>query len=397
MSVRKKVWRNAKGEVKESWLVWYSDQQGKPHTKTFIRKKDADAYHAKVHVEVSAGVHTPDSGSLTLAEAGEAWIKTCEANGLERATVNNYRITLRRHIAPNLGRVKLAQLSAPAVRAFEDKLRDDGLSATAVRVTRIRLGMLIADAQERGQVNRNVVRDLRRRKERKAERRAKGRLKVGVDIPTPDEVRALLPCLQGRWRPLLLTAIFCGLRGSELRGLRWVDVDLTKGELHVRQRADRYHKIGRPKSEAGERTVPVPPLVLNALKVWKLACPKSDLDLAFPNSSGKIESHGNIVGRGLVPAQVDAGITIDGKAKFTGLHALRHFFASWCINRRVDGGLELPLKVVQTRMGHSSIQMTADTYGHLFPAVMTAPNWRRPRRVCSQLTRLRLDMEKIHL
>ena len=54
-------------------------------------------------------------------------------------------------------------------------------------------------------------------------------------------------------------------------------------------------------------------------------------------------------------------------AKYTGLHALRHFYASWCINRRVDGGLELPLKVVQARLGHASIQMTADRYGHLFP------------------------------
>ena len=53
-------------------------------------------------------------------------------------------------------------------------------------------------------------------------------------------------------------------------------------------------------------------------------------------------------------------------AKFTGLHALRHFYASWCINRRVDGGLELPAKVVQQRLGHSTIAMTTDTYGHLF-------------------------------
>jgi integrase len=63
-----------------------------------------------------------------------------------------------------------------------------------------------------------------------------------------------------------------------------------------------------------------------------------------------------------------AGIVAkDGKAKYPGLHSLRHFYASWCINRRVDGGLELPLKVVQARLGHASIQMTADTYGHLFP------------------------------
>lgn len=63
----------------------------------------------------------------------------------------------------------------------------------------------------------------------------------------------------------------------------------------------------------------------------------------------------------------------DGKAtltaKYTGLHALRHFFASWCINRKVDGGLELPLKVVSERLGHSNIAITADLYGHLFPRV----------------------------
>ena len=55
------------------------------------------------------------------------------------------------------------------------------------------------------------------------------------------------------------------------------------------------------------------------------------------------------------------------KAKYTGLHALRHFYASWCINREVDGGLGLPAKVVQERLGHSSITVTLDTYGHLFP------------------------------
>jgi integrase len=56
----------------------------------------------------------------------------------------------------------------------------------------------------------------------------------------------------------------------------------------------------------------------------------------------------------------------DGNTKF-GLHAFRHFFASWCINRKVDGGRELPAKVVQSYLGHSSITMTLDIYGHLFP------------------------------
>jgi integrase len=82
-----------------------------------------------------------------------------------------------------------------------------------------------------------------------------------------------------------------------------------------------------------------------------------------------VESHANIINRGLIPAQIAAGIVAQsGRAKYTGLHSLRHFYASWCINRRVDGGLELPLKLVQARLGHASIQMTADRYGHLFPS-----------------------------
>ena len=60
-------------------------------------------------------------------------------------------------------------------------------------------------------------------------------------------------------------------------------------------------------------------------------------------------------------------VSKEGKAKYTGMHALRHFYASWCINRREDGGLGLDAKRVQQRLGHASIVMTMDVYGHLFP------------------------------
>jgi integrase len=235
------------------------------------------------------------------------------------------------------------------------------------------LNAIVADAQERGLVAQNVVHNLRRsrRKDRTArlDWRQRGQLKVGVHIPTPAEIRAIIACLHDRRRPLLLTAIFTGLRASELRGLRWADIDLKKGELHVRQRADRYQRIGAPKSAAGERTVPLPLVLISTLREWKLACPPNALDLAFPNLRGKPDHRVSIAKHSFHPAQVAAGVVnAKGKAKYGGLHTLRHFYASWCINRRVDGGLELPLKVVQTRLGHASIQMTADRYGHLFPS-----------------------------
>src|SRR5262249_41670084 len=138
-----------------------------------------------------------------------------------------------------------------------------------------------------------------------------------------------------RWRPLLVLAAFAGLRASELRGLAWGDVDLKRGELRVRQRADCYLAIGKPKSRAGTREIPLGPFVINTLRAWKLTCPRSDLDLVFPTGSGRISHHKSIIRSALMPAQISAGVvSSSGGAKYPGLHALRHFYASWCINRK---------------------------------------------------------------
>jgi integrase len=109
-------------------------------------------------------------------------------------------------------------------------------------------------------------------------------------------------------------------------------------------------------------------MVVNTLRDWRLQCPRGDENLVFPTGAGTIENHSNIVQRILDPAQSSAGV-IDGKGKPKyGMHSLRHFYASWCINRKADGGLELPPKTVQARLGHASIVMTLDRYGHLFPS-----------------------------
>jgi integrase len=120
-------------------------------------------------------------------------------------------------------------------------------------------------------------------------------------------------------------------------------------------------------SAGGQRTVPLPPTVVSELREWKFRCPKKDgkLGLVFPNGQGNPEFHADIAGRWLGPTILAASVTrplLDengnpkrseqGKpiveAKYKGLHAFRHFFASWCINRKIDGGLELPPKVVQS-------------------------------------------------
>jgi integrase len=223
---------------------------------------------------------------------------------------------------------------------------------------------IIKDARRRGTIAHNVAEGVTIKNDRRAEQK----LEVGRDIPTPDEVRRILAAAAGQWRALLVTAAFTGLRASELRGLRWANIDLNSGAVRVRQRADHRNTIGRLKTQTSERDIPVGPFVVNTLKEWKLACPKTALDLAFPAEDGGPLTHSVIMNSGYWPPQRAAGIVAaNGGPKYSGLHALRHFFASWLINRKRDGGLELPLKTVQQRLGHSTIVMTADTYGHLFP------------------------------
>lgn len=379
MSVRKRKWTTAKGEVKEAWQVDYVDGQGKRQRQSFSKKKEADAFELKAKGEVRDGVHVPDSETITVDAAGTLWLKSGAAEGLERTTLDQRRQHLNLHIKPFIGNTKLNKLTVPSIRAFQDTLRENGRSPAMVKRVTVSLGSILADAQLRGHSIRNPVHEMSRAKSSrvKVEKRQQKRLEIGVDIPTTAEVKALIAAAEGRWRPLIITAVFTGLRASELRGLRWADVDLTGAMLHVRQRADRYHAIGMPKTDAGQRKVPMTPMTVNVLREWKLACPKGELDLVFPTGAGKVEGHSNMVNRGLIPTMIAAGVTTtagrddEGKpiivAKYSGLHALRHWFASWCINRRADGGLELTPKAVQERMGHSNIAVTLDTYSHLFP------------------------------
>lgn len=362
-TVRKRSWKTASGTVKSAWVADYFDQAGKRRLQTFVTRKEADAWLVNARHEVSRGIHTPASSSITIAEAGDLWLTQAENDGLERSTVMQYRQHLEYHIKPLLGAAKLVDLSPGMVQAFRNDLIGQGRSRVMAKKVIASLGAILANAMSAGKVARNVVREQSRdtRRHSRLEKRHAARLQVGVDLPTKEELRAMLSHAEGRWRPLIITAVFTGLRASELRGLQWGDVDLDAEELTVRQRADRWGTIGSPKSDAGKRTVPLAPMAVNALREWRLACPKGPGNLVFPNGKGNPEQVTAIHYRGLGPLQQAAGITDDDKPRY-GLHSLRHAAASLFIEQGFSP------KRVQALMGHSTIQMTFDTYGHLFPA-----------------------------
>ena len=123
----------------------------------------------------------------------------------------------------------------------------------------------------------------------------------------------------------------------------------------MRQRADAFNEVGDPKSAAGARSVPMGPYVANALRHWKLACPLSQLDLVFPTERGTIQSHSNILKRHFKPLCRELGLAMRW-------HDLRHFAVSLWIEQGFS------VKEVMSFAGHSSVQMTMDRYGHLFPS-----------------------------
>jgi integrase len=108
--------------------------------------------------------------------------------------------------------------------------------------------------------------------------------------------------------------------------------------------------------------VPLAPMVVNALPEWQLACPKGEAGLVFPNTTGGVDSLPNMHRRGLGAVQAAAGLVDDAMHPKYGLKALRHAAASLFIEQSFTP------KRVQALMGHSSIQVTFDIYGHLFPA-----------------------------
>jgi integrase len=353
-SIRKR--RFGPNKDREAWVVDYVDQHGTRRLETFRTKKEAEAWKVTALHEVQQGIHTPASASKTVEEAWQLWLADCEANNLEFGTVRQRRQHLKHHVMPFIGRLRLADLTTPLVYDFDSKLREAGRSIAMRGKVLTNLKTMLTFAQGRGLVAQNVALGVRIKVDTRET--TSGPLRSGVDFPTMAELNVLIENSTGRWRPFIVTAIFTGMRLSELRGLRWNDVDLDAGQIHVRQRADQWLKIGPTKSKAGMRDIPLAPMVVNTLKQWQTECPKGALDLVFPNTIGNIETMRNIHPRCWMPLQAKCGLP------GYGFHMLRHAAASLFIKY-----LGWSPKRLQTVMGHASINMTFDRYGHLFEDV----------------------------
>lgn len=358
-TIRRRTWGGG-----HAYVVDYKDLTGARRREQFRLMKEAKERADEVSKGVRDGTLAADAATVTVAEAADIWLTACEhgrggREPVEAATLRQYRGHVAHHIKPLLGSVKLSRLRAPGVAAFRDELLASGRSRPLARKVLVSLRSILDEARARGLAGQNAARGI-------AIVQSK-RHKEAVAIPAKAEIRRLFAALDRkatqphkgraktwrRWRALIVTAALTGMRASELRGLHWPAVDLKGGRVHVRRRADEKGVIGPLKSAAARRDIDIPAALVALLREWRLECPPGPL--VFPNWQGNVESHANLYRRGW------AEIRTAAKLPAYPFHALRHFRASVLIAAGATP------KEVQAEMGHATITMTFDTYGHLFP------------------------------
>jgi integrase len=308
-------------------------------TITAARQWRQDAYAA-----LRAGTLSADRGP-TVAEAAGAWLEAARA-GIVRnrsgepykpSTIRSYEQSLRLRVLPALGRERLAEIDLPALQRYVDRLAADGLGAQTIGLSVAPLRAIYRRANQLGEVKANPTRGLALPAPRPPQRR----------IASPAEIAKILAAVAAGDRALWATAIYAGLRRGELFALRWEDVDLATGVIHVRRGWDTVEGEIEPKSRHGRRRVPIPAVLRDHLLERKLA---SDGPLVFggANRARKRAERGT---RAMRAAGLEA-LTI---------HDCRHTYASLMIAAGVNA------KALSEFMGHATVAITFDLYGHLMP------------------------------
>ena len=302
-----------------------------------------------------------------MARAAEDWIKAVKIGRADRdrgpaepATLRQYRYHLDHYILPALGREKLSKLTKERVKKFRADLLGK-ISRALARKVLTSLKGLLNEAVDSKKLALNPAAGIKVGfSEEEAEevvipeKKDIGRLLVELDRRAEQDSQQRAASWRRR-RAMVATAIHTGVRASELRGLPWSAIDFKAGKITISQKADENGTVKRKtKSKAGKREINIPTELVAILKDWR--GDRVPTGLVFPTSTGRPENHANIHNRCWRPLLKATGLA----GKEYEWHHLRHFHASMLI----DAGANP--KEVMVEMGHSSIKITYDLYGHLF-------------------------------
>lgn len=356
--VERGIYRQANG-VYGVYLV----VEGKPRFKTVGRKlAEARKQRDLLSAQAQRG-ELPARTDVRFAVLAETWIEgfAAQVAAGERSerTLENYRYHLDKNLLPAFGRRRVHEISTDDCARLVASLRARELAPKTIAGALVPLGRILALALRRGYIAENPLRRLKASERPRVHRREQR-------VLTHGEIANLLDACLPRYRALIATALYSGMRLSELLGLTWRDVDLVDGLIRVRYQLSRA-RVGSParrvrlKTQAAVRDVPLLPQLGALLKRHKLASSFSaDGDYVFATGLGTPLGYRNVERRGLARAARKARLEND-HSEALRLHDLRHTFASHLI---VD--LRLDVAQVSRILGHARPSITLDTYTHLF-------------------------------
>jgi integrase len=327
------------------WRGSYRDPSGRVRSKTFDRRREAEAWAREQHRSVERGIYTnPDLGKITFADWAQRWFAS--ALDLRPSSRARVEIAIRRELLPRLGSYRISAIRHEDVQDLVNDLVGGGAAPATTRKVFHTLSAMMRSAVEAGRIETSPCANVRLPEVRRRDMR----------VLTAEELHRLAERVPERDRTLILVAGYMGLRWSELVGLRIQDVSLLERRLTVRNTVVELSGVlheGPPKTVGSDRTMTIPSFIADAIGAQVGRYPSATGYVFTAPEGGQLRK--NFMGRVFRPAV--------RRAELEPLrwHDLRHTAAALAISVGAHP------KVIQQRLGHASIKTTLDVYGHLLP------------------------------
>lgn len=301
--------------------------------------------------------------AVTVRQYAEHWLRVHVAQECRERTARGYRAIFEQHIFPPLGDVPLGALTRPQIKAFLASKAEAGLTRSTLKNIVVPLRAMLNAAVDEGRISGTPAAKLFKRTRGRTEAEAK----KATALSAPELARVLEAGDQyfPDHADFIYLLAWTGLRLSEACGLQWGDVDLTGGFLERRTASYRAHRIfmGAPKSGKARR-VDLPAALVERLRARQsfreaeAALQGRDLSLwVFPAPTDESKP----VNGAFIRFKVWYKLLLRAGFRAIRLHDLRHTYASLLLQ---DGA---PMIYVKEQLGHSSINVTVDLYGHVRP------------------------------
>lgn len=348
--VFKRKWKIKNGE-KSCWAFDYLNTFGKRKIVSgFNTKAEAEREYSKVVCNIQDGNKVTENKKITFEEAANLYLELHVEVHCRKNTVTGYKGYLRNHILPFLGQMKLIDINPMVIQKFiQIKLKTE-LSKETINKLIILIGSIFQKMVDDEIINKNPVKKIKKLKPDHKEE---------LKILSVEEIKILLDTTKLHYNdfyPLLVTALYTGMRQGELLALTWEKINWITHKLSV-DKSYSHGYLDIPKTRNSIRKVDMSKELAKVLKKWQIQCPPGKDNLVFPNSSGEYQDANNLIKRRFLPVLRRAGLA---RIRF---HDLRHTYASLLLAKNI------PAKYIQNQLGHSSIQITMDRYAHIMPEI----------------------------